>query len=195
MVPFALCPWIARSAYLLRISALIRRIIARRESEGRAPVIAIIRSPICMAIAWSAAGSASETLTESDLVGTTGETLGALRSLAAMGVRIAIDDFGTGYSNLAYLRHLPVHGLKLAGPFVTGVGGHGAGPTHDVDREVVGLLIRMAHALGLTVTAESVETAAQYAHLLRLGCATGQGWLFAPAMAAEEIPPLVGRTL
>jgi EAL domain-containing protein (putative c-di-GMP-specific phosphodiesterase class I) len=135
-------------------------------------------------------------LTESALMGTPEGPLTALQSLAAMGVRIAIDDFGTGYSNLAYLRHLPVHGLKLAGPFVTGVGGgHGAGPTQDVDREVVGLLIRMAHTLGLTVTAESVETAAQYAHLRRLGCATGQGWLFAPAMAAEEIPPLVGRTL
>ena len=59
-------------------------------------------------------------LTESDLMGTTGESLDALHELAALGVRIAIDDFGTGYSNLAYLRHLPVHALKLAGPFVTG---------------------------------------------------------------------------
>jgi diguanylate cyclase (GGDEF)-like protein/PAS domain S-box-containing protein len=138
-------------------------------------------------------------LTESALMGTPDGSLTALQSLAAMGVRIAIDDFGTGYSNLAYLRHLPVHGLKLAGPFVTGVaGGHGTGPgavTRDVDREVVGLLIRMAHALELTVTAESVETSAQYAHLLRLGCTMGQGWLFAPPTAAEEIPSLLGRAL
>ena len=52
-------------------------------------------------------------------MGTAGEPLRALHALADMGVRIAIDDFGTGYSNLAYLRHLPVHALKLAGPFVT----------------------------------------------------------------------------
>ena len=138
-------------------------------------------------------------LTESALMGTPDGSLTALQALAGMGVRIAIDDFGTGYSNLAYLRHLPVHGLKLAGPFVTGVaGGRGTGPaaaTQDVDREVVGLLIRMAHALELTVTAESVETSAQYAHLLRLGCTTGQGWLFAPPVAAEAIPPLLSRAL
>ena len=60
-------------------------------------------------------------LTESELMGTTGGSLAALHELAAMGVRIAIDDFGTGYSNLAYLRHLPVHTLKMAGPFVAGL--------------------------------------------------------------------------
>ena len=86
-------------------------------------------------------------------------------------MRIAIDDFGTGYSNLAYLRRLPVHALKLAGSFVTGAAGRGRlgwrpvrqASGEQVDREVVGLVIRLAHTLGLTVTAESVETAAQFA--------------------------------
>ena len=56
-------------------------------------------------------------------MGTPDGPLQALHALAEMGVRIAIDDFGTGYSNLAYLRRLPVHALKLAGSFVTGVRG------------------------------------------------------------------------
>ena len=52
-------------------------------------------------------------------MGTTEDSLAVLRDLADIGVRIAIDDFGSGYSNLAYLRRLPVHTLKLAGPFIT----------------------------------------------------------------------------
>jgi diguanylate cyclase (GGDEF)-like protein/PAS domain S-box-containing protein len=146
-------------------------------------------------------------LTESALMGTPDGSLAALHALAEMGVRIAIDDFGTGYSNLVYLRHLPVHALKLAGPFVTGTaatpGPPGAPPQRPadataidhVDREVVGLIIRLAHTLGLAVTAESVETAAQCAHLHGLGCDTGQGWFFSRAVAAAAVPGLLGRAL
>jgi EAL domain-containing protein (putative c-di-GMP-specific phosphodiesterase class I) len=136
-------------------------------------------------------------LTESALMNTPGGSPAALHALVDMGVRIAIDDFGTGYSNLAYLRHLPVQVLKLAGSFVTGAAGGaaGGGTTDDVDREVVGLIIRLAHTLGLTVTAESVETRAQFAHLQGLGCDTGQGWFFAPAVPAAEVPALAAEQL
>jgi len=138
-------------------------------------------------------------LTESDLMGTTGGSLAALHTLADMGVRIAIDDFGTGYSNLAYLRRLPVHVLKLAGPFITGGtndSSDGIGDeTDQVDLEVVSILIRLAHTLGLSVTAESVETAAQLERLRGLGCDMGQGWYFAPAVDPDAIPGLVDRPL
>ncbi len=135
-------------------------------------------------------------LTESDLMGTTGEPLEALRALEAMGVRIAIDDFGTGYSNLAYLRTLPVHALKLAGPFVTrpftGVPDANGDPGSDeVDLEVLALLIELAHTLGLSVTAEVVETSAQLERLRKLGCDTGQGWYFAPPVPASAVPSLL----
>jgi EAL domain-containing protein (putative c-di-GMP-specific phosphodiesterase class I) len=129
-------------------------------------------------------------LTESDLMGTTGESLEALHELAAMGVQIAIDDFGTGYSNLAYLRHLPVHALKLAGRFVTGNCDEG---TDEVDAEVTLLLIRLAHVLSLSVTAESVETAAQLEQLRELGCDIGQGWYFSPAVDAATITDQLRR--
>jgi diguanylate cyclase (GGDEF)-like protein/PAS domain S-box-containing protein len=129
-------------------------------------------------------------LTESEFMGTTENTLAVLRDLADIGVRIAIDDFGTGYSNLAYLRRLPVHTLKLAGPFITR-GTSGKDETDDVDLEIVSAVVRLAHILGLTVTAESVETPAQLTRLRRLGCDTGQGWLFAPAVPGGDIPGLV----
>src|ERR687890_1237621 len=126
---------------------------------------------------------------------TTGEPLDALRALAAMGVRIAIDDFGTGYSNLAYLRTLPVHALKLAGPFVTRPftrpPGSGGDPDCDeVDLEVLALIVELAHTLGLSVTAEVVETSVQLERLRKLGCDTGQGWFFAPPLPASAVPEL-----
>ena len=65
-------------------------------------------------------------ITESTMMSSAAEPVHALRVLADLGVRIAIDDFGTGYSNLAYLRHLPVNELKLAGSFVTGLGNGGS---------------------------------------------------------------------
>jgi len=127
-------------------------------------------------------------LTESAVMGTSPDSIAALRTLADLGVRIAIDDFGTGYSNLAYLRHLPVHTLKLAGTFVTG-GLNGQSQVVDVD--VVSVLVHLAHVLGLSVTAESVETEAQFERLRELGCDTGQGWYFAPALHPEQIPALI----
>ncbi|MEJ3653500.1 EAL domain-containing protein [Actinomycetes bacterium KLBMP 9759] len=128
-------------------------------------------------------------LTESDLMGTDRASLDTLRALAAMGIRIAIDDFGTGYSNLAYLRHLPVHTLKLAGPFISG-GLGGSAENAAVDVEVVASVVQLAHALGLSVTAESIETPTQQQRLLALGCDTGQGWFFAPSLPAARIPQL-----
>ncbi|GAA4610826.1 hypothetical protein GCM10023108_00340 [Saccharopolyspora hordei] len=62
-----------------------------------------------------------------------------------MGVRIAIDDFGTGYSNLAYLRHLPVHELKIAGSFMEGL--RDAERADPVDARIVATLVDLAHAL------------------------------------------------
>ncbi|MBA8929670.1 diguanylate cyclase (GGDEF)-like protein/PAS domain S-box-containing protein [Kutzneria viridogrisea] len=127
-------------------------------------------------------------LTESAIMGTADEPLEALRALSDMGVRIAIDDFGTGYSNLAYLRHLPVHELKIAGSFMEGLrAADGADP---VDAQIVSTLVSLAHALGLTVTAEGVETPAQAERLRRIGCDAGQGWLFARPGPPDHIEPL-----
>jgi EAL domain-containing protein (putative c-di-GMP-specific phosphodiesterase class I) len=127
-------------------------------------------------------------LTESDVMGPAKEPLDALHRLSDMGVRIAIDDFGTGYSNLAYLRHLPIDSLKLAGSFVEGLRTESADP---VDQEIVATLIAMAHTLRLSVTAEGVEVAVQAERLRDLGCDWGQGYFFARPTA----PTRIGRFL
>ncbi|BCB87314.1 GGDEF domain-containing protein [Phytohabitans suffuscus] len=124
-------------------------------------------------------------VTESSVMGSTGQPLRTLHALAELGVRIAIDDFGTGYSNLAYLRDLPVHSLKLAGRFMAGL--HAPGGPDQTDQEILSALIRLAHKLKLTVTAEGVETAAQAAALRELGCDTAQGWHYGRAVPPEAV--------
>jgi diguanylate cyclase (GGDEF)-like protein len=127
-------------------------------------------------------------LTESAIMDTNGP-LQALSSLADRGIRIAIDDFGTGYSNFAYLRRLPVHTLKLAGPFVDGLRAPGGGDS--VDEQIVETIIRLAHAIGISVTAEAVETRFQADRLRALGCDTGQGWLFARPLSPAGVTDLL----
>lgn len=130
-------------------------------------------------------------ITESSVMGSDDEPIAALRALAARGIRIAIDDFGTGYSNLAYLRRLPVRELKIAGEFVTGLraAGSAGNPT---DERILATLVSLAHTLGLTVTAEGVETVAQAERLRAIGCDAAQGWLYGRPGPAERIGDLVG---
>jgi diguanylate cyclase (GGDEF)-like protein/PAS domain S-box-containing protein len=131
-------------------------------------------------------------LTESAVMGSAGRPLQALQALSDMGVRIAIDDFGTGYSNLAYLSRLPVSVLKLDGSFVRGFQYEEAGDrANPADEVIVEALIELAHRLGLTVTAECVETAGQASRLRRIGCDTGQGWLYSRPVAADRISALL----
>ena len=104
----------------------------------------------------------------------------ALRALAEAGIRIAIDDFGTGYSNLAYLKTLPVAGLKLARQFTDGLG-------TPVDTHIVKTLIELAHVLDLAVTAEGVETPDQLTQLTEMNCDVVQGWHLSMPLPADEM--------
>ena len=104
-----------------------------------------------------------------------------LNALVALGCRVALDDFGTGYSSLAYLKALPVSKLKIDKSFMDGI------PDDIGDATISRAIIALAHSLGMTLVAEGVETEAQLAFLRQYGCEVYQGWLFAKAMAAEEL--------
>ncbi|MET9666022.1 EAL domain-containing protein [Streptomyces sp. NPDC006475] len=129
-------------------------------------------------------------LTESAVMGSAGRPLQALQALSDMGVQIAIDDFGTGYSNLAYLSRLPVSALKLDGSFVRGF--QDEAHPNPADETIVEALVQLAHRLGLTVTAECVETSGQASRLRSIGCDTGQGWLYSRAVAPDRIGAMIG---
>jgi EAL domain-containing protein (putative c-di-GMP-specific phosphodiesterase class I) len=131
-------------------------------------------------------------ITEQAVLGDETTTLAALGALRAAGVRLALDDFGTGWSSLAWLRRLPVHALKIDGSFVDGLRHPVADP---MDSAIIGALVGMAHALGLEVTAEWVETERQAERLTELGCDLGQGRWFGDAGPAEWVTGLVRRSI
>ena len=132
-------------------------------------------------------------LTERAVIGTDNQPIAVLQALADMGVRIAIDDFGTGYSNMTYLRRLPVTELKLDASFIEGLRAVEGATT--VDGKIVASVVSLAHALGLTVTAEGVQTQGQAECLRAIGCDAGQGEYFGATGPAEAIDELLSRRL
>ena len=104
-----------------------------------------------------------------------------LTALATMGVRLSIDDFGTGYSSLAYMAQLPVHDLKIDRSFVESMASSAQSMT------IVGTIISLAHALGVTVTAEGVETEEQAKLLSGMHCDELQGYLYSRPLAMDDL--------
>ena len=124
-------------------------------------------------------------VTESLLVEDVEASIILLRDLAALGVAVSIDDFGTGYSSLSSLKRFPLDELKVDKSFVDGLG------TDADDTAIVAAVIAMAHALGLHVVAEGVETAEQLHRLRTLGCEQVQGYYFAPPGPPDAIDGLL----
>jgi diguanylate cyclase (GGDEF)-like protein len=120
-------------------------------------------------------------ITESVVMENTQAIQDTFKRLGDLGVHLSIDDFGTGYSSLSYLRQLPAKELKVDRAFITDI-------VTSVDaRAVVDAVVKLAHALGLRVVAEGVETQGQQAILAGMGCDELQGFLFARPMSAQAI--------
>ena len=108
-----------------------------------------------------------------------------LHRLTETGVRIGIDDFGTGHSSLSDLRALPVHTLKIDQSFIEALGKNPEGAA------IIAAVVQLGHALGLSVTAEGVETPGQLSELRSLGCDLGQGFYFAHPQPGAIVRALV----
>ena len=118
-------------------------------------------------------------ITESLIMEDVRVSIGSLRAIRALGVRIAIDDFGTGFSSLSYLARLPVHTLKIDRSFVIDMG---AGPE---GLALVSTIINLAHSMKLNVVAEGVETEEQSRLLRLLNCDEIQGYWFGHPVPSE----------
>jgi diguanylate cyclase len=117
-------------------------------------------------------------VTERVLMSSLEENIETLRRLGDRGVRIAIDDFGTGYSSLAYLRHLPIHKLKIDRSFLRAIDSHAA------DEAIVRAIATLARTLRIAIAAEGIENETQLARLMALGCDEWQGHYYSEPMDA-----------
>ncbi|HUY61102.1 MAG TPA: EAL domain-containing protein [Candidatus Dormibacteraeota bacterium] len=129
-------------------------------------------------------------ITETSVIVDSRSAVSVLAQLKGLGVAIAVDDFGTGYSSVSHLRRFALDQLKIDRSFVTGL----AADARDL--ALVDGVVKLAHSLGLTTSAEGVETAEQLAVLRDLGCDYAQGFLMARPLppAAFEALWLSGRT-
>ncbi|MCJ2048180.1 EAL domain-containing protein [Methylobacterium sp. J-070] len=126
-------------------------------------------------------------ITESVLVANPGATTAILHSLKALGVRVAMDDFGTGYSSLSYLRSFPFDKIKIDQSFVRDL------CMKDGTDFIVRAVIGLGASLGMTTTAEGVETEAQLAQLRAEGCDEVQGYLFSRPVPVSEVTEVIHR--
>jgi diguanylate cyclase (GGDEF)-like protein len=108
-----------------------------------------------------------------------------LSGLHTLGVSLALDDFGMGHSSLQSLRELPVDMIKIHQSFVSAL------DAETDESALVGAVVELGHALGLTVIAEGVETDVQLAHLRELGCDGAQGFLFSGPVTEEGVHELL----
>jgi diguanylate cyclase (GGDEF)-like protein len=126
-------------------------------------------------------------ITESVLVANPGATTAILHSLKALGVRVSMDDFGTGYSSLSYLRSFPFDKIKIDQSFVRDL------CLKDGTDFIVRAVIGLGTSLGMTTTAEGVETEAQLAHLRAEGCDEVQGYLISRPVPVCQVGEVIQR--
>jgi len=125
-------------------------------------------------------------VTESLLLAETDQTLEMLHQLRAQGVRISMDDFGTGYSSLSYLRAFPFDKIKIDRSFIAGL------KPGDESIAIVRAIVALGQSLGMSTTAEGVETEAQLDAVREQGCTEVQGFLLSPPLPASSVLPLLG---
>ena len=120
-------------------------------------------------------------LAENSIMDQVNDSVMALTDLKIRGINLSIDDFGTGYSSLLYLKHFPIHRIKIAQEFIRDI-------IHNPDyAAITEAILLMANSLNLAVTAVGVEDPAQLDFLRKRGCVEVQGQLFGSAMNAEEM--------
>jgi diguanylate cyclase (GGDEF)-like protein len=123
-------------------------------------------------------------ITEGVLVTEQGATLALLHELRELGVKIVMDDFGTGYSSLSYIRSFPFDKIKIDKSFI-----------HNIEQSSSFAIVRavtgLGESLGMTTTAEGVETEEQLERVRREGCTEVQGFLFSAGKPASELEPLI----
>ena len=128
-------------------------------------------------------------VTESDIMRDPDKAAVILKAIKDAGASLALDDFGTGFSSLSYLARLPFDTLKIDRYFVRTMG------ADEGSSKIVRSVVALGRDLSLEVVAEGVETAILAKQLLSVGCHYGQGFGYAPALAAQEAEVYLNESL
>jgi EAL domain-containing protein (putative c-di-GMP-specific phosphodiesterase class I) len=128
-------------------------------------------------------------LTEDSLVQGDASSLQAIERVRKLGVDLAIDDFGKGYSSLTYLKQIPATEIKIDKRFI------GTVAVDETDKQIVKTVIALAHALGMRVVAEGVDSAEGLAAVANLECETAQGFFIARPMRGNLVPDWIEQYL
>ena len=126
-------------------------------------------------------------LTEGIFIDDGDRAMSVLIDLKTLGVRLALDDFGTGYCSMAYLRHFPVDIIKIDQGFVADIN------SDPAVASVVTAVANLAHVLGMSVTAEGIETEQQRKQVAGIGCESAQGFLYARPMTGARLSAELAR--
>ena len=156
---------------LLEVNVSVRELIRPKFTDGIIKALetaGLAPSRLCIEV------------TETSIVENIDSVVEALHELRAAGIRVAIDDFGTGHASLTYLAKFPVDIVKVDKSFVRGLGND---PASGV---IVRSVAAMAHALGMTVIAEGVESLNQLEIVLEAGCDAAQGYLFSRPVSRQK---------
>src|SRR5579883_622220 len=124
-------------------------------------------------------------ITESVIMENSDETIKILLQLQQMGIKLLIDDFGTGYSSLGRLHQFPISILKIDRSFISEI------TTLSLNLQIAEAIITLAHKLGISVTAEGVETETQLSFIRDLECEYAQGYFFSPPLDSEAVTELI----
>src|SRR5690606_29168117 len=126
-------------------------------------------------------------LTEDSLVQSDSSTLDRLEKIRRLDIGLAIDDFGRGYSSLSYLKQLPATEIKIDKRFIASIA------VDQKDRDIVRTIITLAHAFGMRVVAEGVDSAEALALVAELGCERAQGFFLGRPMRGDLIPEWIAN--
>ncbi len=171
-------PWLGGD---MNIRAAVNLPIARWRPDAAERLLRTIRASGLDPSQIVVEVSESSAMTEPD------RTQAILHDLHSHGIKLAIDDFGTGHSSLSRLTEMPVSTLKIDRAFVRDI------PASPHANAIATTIIQLARNIGAEALAEGIETPDQCEFLKREGCALGQGFLFSPAVPADEVEPLYRR--
>jgi EAL domain-containing protein (putative c-di-GMP-specific phosphodiesterase class I) len=187
-------------AFALREAAAAASTWAANETSGRQPYVTVnlsahqFHDPKLISMIDDVLTTSSITpdrlvieITESVMLTDAAETTSVIGRLQERGVDFALDDFGTGYSSLSYLVMLQPRIIKIDQSFVR--------PAHDnKDNDtLLETIVSLGQKLGMTMLGEGIETTAQLKRLRRPGCELGQGFLFSPAVPAEDVASMLAK--